>query len=473
MTKSISSKNNTYFTTSNVPSKSPHAKTLFCIAHDLPPLREPIAIRAKKLLGQFQKHWEIHILTGTENGYLNEAASVEFVKSWYPKRLIEFIGKLKLDKLLMFLIWPDSKIFWFIPALIKGYQLIKRQNCSAIFVFMMPYSAGLVGIALKWLTGLPLVLSLDDSLSCTDMHPVSASWLHHQLERWLENFYVRQADAIVYVSQFNLELVKKRQPQSQQSKFHLIRCGADPLDFSTPVDSVVSESFKIVYTGGMNGWYDFYHRPEEHTLPKKLYRAWMKLGSYERIKIDYRSSSPIFIGKAAQQAMSQNPNWENKIHVKIYGNSFPESVVQKVLQNQNLTDVVSVFGALPHSQAIQNARQADLLLITLPNRTDGSSGGRISCKTYEYLMSDRPILAAVPKGENWDYLKDKPGVWLVEPTDTEAMAQVIAQVAAAKFSGSPLTFDRTALQQELSYINLVENYFQILDKVCSNSTVTN
>lgn len=44
-------------------------------------------------------------------------------------------------------------------------------------------------------------------------------------------------------------------------------------------------------------------------------------------------------------------------------------------------------------------------------------------------------------------------MWLVEPTGTEVMSKVIAQLAAA-ISDFHLMFDRTALQQKLSYIKL-------------------
>jgi hypothetical protein len=50
------------------------------------------------------------------------------------------------------------------------------------------------------------------------------------------------------------------------------------------------------------------------------------------------------------------------------------------------------------------------------------------------------------------------------------MNQVISRVAAAKFSGYPLRFDRNILQQEFSYINLVKDYLAIFDKVSSNAT---
>ncbi|MBD2133742.1 glycosyltransferase [Sphaerospermopsis sp. FACHB-1094] len=462
---------NTANSKNNFVENSQNQPKLFCIAHDLPPLKTPIANRANKILSEIQKTWQIHVLTGTNGSFLSEKSNICHVKSWYPQALITWLGKLKLEKILTLLVWPDPEIFWFLPALFKGYQLIKQQKPDAIFVIMMPYSAGLLGVALKFLTGLPLVVSLDDSLSCTDMHPYAVSWLHHYLERWLENFYVRQANAVVYVSQFNLELVKIRQPEAQKSKFHLIRCGADPLDFTTPINSKNDNfSFDIVYTGGMNGWYEFYHRPQEKTLPKKLYKAWLEWGYYQRAKIDHRSSSPVFVGEAIKEVISQNPAWKNKIKLSVYGNSFPEFVIDKVLENQNITDVVNVSGALPHFQAIQLARQADLLLITLPNRPDGTPGGRISCKTYEYLMTDRPILAAVPYGENWNYLQDKPGVWLVEPTDVKAIKEVIIHIATAKFSGSPLQFDRSYLHKELSYQNLVQDYLKIFDAVCSTST---
>lgn len=451
--------------------KAPIQPKIFCIAYNLPPLKNPIAYRANKLFQEFDKIFQLSILTGTNNSYLGEKCQIHYVKSWYPQTLIRWLEKLRCEKILRLFIWPDSEIFWFLPALFTGYKLIKQEKQDVIFVMMMPYSAGLLAVALKFLTGLPVIMSLDDSPSCTDMHSKSVSLLHDHLAYCLENFYVRQTDAIVYVSQFNLNLVKKRQPESEKHKFYLIRCGADPLDFATPIEHKNdSSSFEIIYTGGMNGWYHFYHLPQERTLLQKLYQIWLEWGYYQRTKIDYRSSSPVFVGQAIKKVISENPSWKNKIKLSVYGNDFPEFVVNRVLQNQNITDVVSISESLPHFQAIQLARQADLLLITLPNRADGTPGGRISCKTYEYLMTDRPILAAVPYGENWDYLQDKPGVWLVQPTNIEAIKQVIFNLAQAKFAGAYLRFDRSYLHQDLSYENLAQEYLKIFRTISQNSS---
>lgn len=442
--------------------------SLLCICNSFPPEVTPTAIRSGKILAYLQKQWQIQVVTEEKDSCLGDKINVSFVKSWYPEGLIHWLSKLKFEKLLESLIWPDSTIFWLLPAVFKAKELGKQQKPDAIVVFMMPYSTGLVGILLKWLINRPLVLNFDDSPTCSDMSPSYPTWIHYHMTRWLENFYISQADAVIYVSQHNLERVRSRQPKAQHFKFHLVRYGADLKDlkqYSSP-ESIADSQFSIVYIGGMNGWYEFYHLPQENTLPRKLYRAWMSFGRQEVLKLDYRSSSPIFIGKAVQQVATENPNLQNKIHVNVYGNQYSQTIIERVLQNQNIVDVVSVFGSLPHNEAIKMACKADLLFLTLPARPDGSLGGRISAKTYEYLMTDRPILAAVPKGENWDYLEGKPGVWLVEPTDVAGMAKAITQLAAAKLSGKPLSFNRSELHEQLSYSTRAEEFDKILTKVC-------
>ncbi|BBC23530.1 glycosyltransferase [Pseudanabaena sp. ABRG5-3] len=446
--------------------------TLFCISHIFPPKINPLANRVSKLLSGFQKDWNIIGLTDTENAFLNNSTKIYIVKPWTPQLIIDILNKLKLNKFLDLFIWPDKSVFWVLPALIKGYKIIKQEKPDVMLVFLMPYSASITGIILKWLTGVPLIFNLNDSITCTDMHAATPTWIHHRLELCLEYLYGRHADALVYVSQVNLEIAQKQQAQDQQAKFHLIRCGIDSSDYNLPIDSgtdesqsnAVNDSLDIIYTGGMNGWYEFLKPKEEKNYLKQLYRFWMGLGWYIRAKIDYRSSSPVFIGKAMQQAIAQNPSWQDKLHLKIYGNGFPDDIVNQVLEGQGLKGLVNVFGKTPHSQVIQIARQADLLLLTLPARPDGNYGGRISVKTYEYLMTDRPILAAIPKGENWNYLNGKAGVWIVDPMDIEAMCEVINLVFSAKLSGSPLRFDRTAIHEEMSYTKLTEDFLQILNK---------
>lgn len=441
---------------------------LLSICYNFSPEITPTTIRIGKIMGYLQKDWQIQVVTHVENGYLGEAIVVEPVKSWYPKSLLEGIIKLRLGKFIEWFIpfWPEQAFFWIIPAVRKSLTLIKQNKPDIIVVFMMPYSVGWVGIILKWLTGLPLVVNFDDSPTCTDMGGNNfVSWFHYRATQWVENFYIRQADAVIYVSQRNLERIQKQQPEKHQSKFHLVRYGADPIDFSMAPAST-DNNFEITYIGGMTGWFEFYHTPEEETLFKKLYKHWVNFGRYEVLKLDIRSSSPIFVGQAVNQVIEQYPEWKDKLKVKVYGNFYPDYVIERVLQNQNLTDIISAYPPVPNTKAIEIACRSDLLFLTLPARpSDAPPGGRISAKTYEYLMTDRPILAALSQGENWDYLEDKPGVWLVEPTDVLAMKSAIAEIAAAKLSGQPFIFDRSSIYPELSYATRSQEFHQVLKRI--------
>lgn len=441
-------------------------KKLLSICYNFPPEPRTTSNRIARIMKYLQKDWQIEVITPVEDGYLGEEIAVHSVKNWYPKSLIDLLIKLKLEKLLEWVIpfWGEPAFFWVAPALNKARKLIKQERPDVIVAFMMPYSIGIIGVITKWLTGLPLVLNFDDSPTCDDMHSGFYSWFHYRLTLWMENFYVHQADAVIYVSRINLERVRSRQPQQEHSKFHLVRYGADPEEFSQSPARTDNE-FHITYTGAMAGWFEFYYKPGEKTCIKKIYQAWVKLGHYQITKLDQRSASPMFVGQAVQQVLINYPEWEGKIKIKIYGNLFAKYVVDRALQNQNLTNIVSVSSPVSNEKSIELACQCDLLFLTLPARPPGSCpGGRISGKTYEYLMTDRPILAAVPKGENWDYLEGKPGVWLVEPTDVSTMIKVISKIAAAKFSGKQLTFDRTHLYDELSYVTRAKEFSDVLDK---------
>jgi hypothetical protein len=314
---------------------------------------------------------------------------------------------------------------------------------------MMPYSAGLAGIALSRLTGLPLILNLDDSPTCTDMHPYFPTRLHFRLAKALEDFYARCADAVVYVSETNLNAVRARQPEPVRQKFHLVRYGADRAEFRP--QPTRTGHFEIAYVGAMSGWWTLIEQHAPVGRLTRIYGAWSRLGWYERTALDQRTSSPAIIGQAIIDTIAEHPSWAGRVNLTLYGNPYPASVVARALASAGVESVVTVLDPVPHDEVADILGRADLLFLTLPGRIDGSRGGRISAKTYEYLMTDRPILAAVPQGENWDYLADKPGVWLVEPNDGQRMKEVITELAEAKLAGRARAFDRAHLHEQISY----------------------
>ncbi|MFI4990046.1 MAG: glycosyltransferase [Solirubrobacterales bacterium] len=457
---------------------------LLCISQSFAPETTPTAIRASKLLGRLAREWDVTVVTEAEGPHGTDGVRVETVRAKRPTRLFAALRRLRLDKLLELAVWPDNAIFWLPSAVLAGRRLIRERRPSAIVVFMMPYSAGLAGVALSRLTGLPLVLNLDDSPTCTDMHAYFPTRLHYRFSRALEDAYARWADAVVYVSDTNLAAVRERLPERVRGKLHLVRYGADRVggvgdagvDDAGVDDAGVGDAgaqngsaeaagqppgrerapqpaqrFEIAYVGAMSGWWALIEQDEPVSGPKRAFRAWTRLGRYEHMALDERTSSPAVIGRAIADAIADRPDWAGRVKLAIHGNPYPADVVARALAAAGVQDLVDVGGPVPHERVAQIVAEADLLFLTLPTRLDGSRGGRISAKTYEYLATDRPILAAVPRGENWDYLAGKPGVWLLEPGDQRAMRDAIVELAQAKFAGRALSFDRSALAEQLSY----------------------
>ena len=424
-------------------------KKLLCISYRFPPETYPLASRVAYMLEHLEKSWSIRAITAAESPTAGSGVSIHRVEPRVPRRFIRWMRRLRLGVLIDWFLWPDLFVFWVWPAYRKALQMIEEEKPDLIVLFMMPYSAGLVGLLLKRKTGLPVVFNLNDSPTCTDMNPTYPSWIHYRLAHWLEDRFARVGDAVIYVSQRNMERVRNRQSESDRAKFHLIRRGARPLHRNgvRPPES----QFNLVYTGGMSGWYPLLNEAEgRQPLLKRLANAWRSVGKYRLVSLDHRSHSPVFIGLAIKRLIERRPEWKGAIKLRVYGNTFPVHVVSKVLVAFEIEDIVEVNPPVLHEQVRAYTLEADMLFMALPERRDGTPGGRVSAKTYEYLMTDQPVLAALPSGENREFLSQMPGIELVGPKDVQAMTNILERFVEAKFEGRVLRVDRSALQHTLT-----------------------
>jgi len=438
---------------------------LLCISYRFPPETYALAIRVKYFLNHLRREgWEINAVTAAPEAVSRDGLTVHHVPPRTPDRLLEWARSLQLGKLIDWVVWPDPYVFWVLSAYQKARQLLYSRQYDGVVVFMMPHSTGLVGLLLRRETELPLVLNMNDSLTCSDMNPEYPSKLHYRLAKNLEDTYVQSADAVIYVSKRNLERVRDRQPPEHRDKFHLIRRGTKSSPALEP-SLRDREEFRIGYVGGTGGWYRFLENERSHSLPKRLYRAWKQLGRYSHADLDYRTHGPVYLGQAVKRVIDEHPAWAGRLHVDVYGKRFPESVTDAVLDKFGLQDIVHLHGPVPHEEALQKMAESDLLFMALPDRLDESPGGRISAKTYEYLMTDRPILAALPPGENREYLEDKPGVHLVDPAGVEEMTEVVARLASDQFDSTPISIDRTALHSSLSSTARAQAFERVVSEV--------
>ena len=50
-----------------------------------------------------------------------------------------------------------------------------------------------------------------------------------------------------------------------------------------------------------------------------LKRMFDAIGRYSVTPLDYRTQSPVFIGRAIQQVLASRPDWQGKVFVDVYG----------------------------------------------------------------------------------------------------------------------------------------------------------
>jgi glycosyltransferase involved in cell wall biosynthesis len=416
----------------------------------------------KGVLDALRDTWTIDVVTATENAYAPPGVTTHHVPPRSLKGLHRTLGRVRLGKLADLVTWPDPYWPWIWPALRTSTRIVEAQRPDAVLAFSMPFSSAILGTLLKARTGLPLVLNFNDSPTCSDMYPVYPSRLHYELSRWLEDQFARRADRVVYVSKTNRDRVAARQPQPVRRTVKLVRCSAIPPEEEASPPPPPAP-FRIVYTGAMSAWHAL--DPTPPSRAKRAFQAWKQFGTYTHAPLDVRSHSPIFLGAAVQSVLDDHPEWKDKIHVDIYGNTYPDALVQRVLDAHNLTDIVRVHGRVAPTEVAALTQSAHLLFLTLPDRPDGTPGGRISLKTYEYLMTDRPILAAVPPGENWDFLQTQPGTFLSSPTDVATMAQTIEALVGDYRAGTRHVVNREALRPLFSARTRAESLSQLLREV--------
>jgi len=437
------------------------SKRLLCVSYRFPPETHALAIRVGYMVNHLRENgWTVDAITAADEAAEDRGLNVHHVESRTPERLLQTLKRLRLKKVVDFLVWPDAYVFWVPAAYRRARDLLSRRSYDAIAVFMMPYSTGIVGLLLERHTDVPVLFNLNDSPTCSDMNPVYPSRLHHRAARALEDRFARSGDALVYVSQRNLQRVRQRQPAKHRDKFHLIRRGAPSMpDANASRDDV----FRINYTGGTSGWYRFLDEEEPPTALQRAYRSWRELGTYEHIRLDHRTHSPVYVGEAVKRVIDRHPGWRGRIRVDVYGERYDPDVTDAVLNGRGLDDIVRLHGPVPHREALHRMTESDLLFMALPDRLDGSPGSRISATTYEFLSTDRPILAALPPGENRTYLQDKRGVHLTAPDDISAMARHIEDLAGRAFRGGDIAVDRSDLRPSLSKSARAASFAAVLD----------
>ena len=261
-----------------------------------------------------------------------------------------------LQKMMLFIrgnfFIPDARKFWIKPSVKFLKDYLQENSIDTIITTGPPHSMHLIGLQLKQQLNIRWIADFRDPWTQIGYHKKlkllsSARKKHERLEREV----LQKADLLITTS------------------------------FTTKAEfsGKTGTPIKVITNG-----YD-YEKVEKKPLDKKF--------SISHIGSLLSGRNPENLWKALQELVLENENFAADLELKLVG-AVGEPVLESI-KKCNLEQYLTVQGYVSHSEALQLQRSAQLLLLVEIDSEE--TRGIIPGKLFEYMMSQRPILAVGPE----------------------------------------------------------------------------
>jgi glycosyltransferase involved in cell wall biosynthesis len=301
--------------------------------------------------------------------------------------------------------WLD----WWIEGAIEVGARVGR-SCDLVYASLEPYRTADAATEIARLTGLPWVADLQDPWALDEMR-TSMSALHHAHDLRAMHSGLSSAAAIVMNVPEAAKRVRRRFPDLADRVTPAITNGFEAEDFVGEPPKRSDDVFRIVHTGYLHTGLGLRHR-ERRRLRRLIG------GSY--CAVDILTRSHYFLRQAVDRLIESDPSLAGSIEVQLAG----------VLNDADRTvaagaDYFRMPGYLPHGATVELVRSADLLFLPMQELAGGARAGLTPGKTYEYVASGRPILAAVSPGDARELLEAAGTARVCAPSDVAAMTAIL------------------------------------------------
>jgi len=302
-------------------------------------------------------------------------ADLEVIKSpiWEPYQLAELFGKQnKKFKAGQFdvgkkqswkskiSIWirgnffiPDARVFWVRPSVKKLKKYLAEHPVEVLVTTGPPHSMHLIGLQLK--------------KDFPDLR-----WVADFRDPWTEISYYKHLKLTAAADRKHRRLEKQ---VFQKADLTLATSYSDAENFR----NLGANAYCI--TNGFDGS-PYKKGKEAHSEKFTICYA----GVLEQLR------NPGILWSALQQLADHNLGFKEDLKIVFAGRA--DEHILHDLKNSSLSDSVETPGYLPHQQANDQMRKADLLLLT--NFPQPTSRGIIPGKLFEYLASGTEIISFGP-----------------------------------------------------------------------------
>jgi len=331
------------------------------------------------------------------------------------------------------------------------------RGCDLIYVWMQPYASAEPGARLSQTLGIPWVADLGDPWAL-DENMIFASALHRR--RALEQMGDRlgTAAAIVMSTPEAAERLRQAFPELGDRPVVSIANGFDTADFADQAPRLEDGKFRIVHTGYLHT-----EIGEQHRRRRLLRRA---LRASPR-GLDILTRSHTFLIDALNRTISEDPELSDVLELHLAG--VLNEVDLRVARRSKVT--TRIRGYMTHAESVALMQSADLLFLPMQNLPPGVRATIVPGKTYEYLASETPILAAVPDGDARDILEQAGNALLVRPDDISGMVSAIRGEVARARAGQPRRRPDPSLVARFEYARLAADLARVFDTVLAGSVV--
>jgi glycosyltransferase involved in cell wall biosynthesis len=321
--------------------------------------------------------------------------------------------------------YPDADKNWKPFALRDAEKFLQTEKIDALISSSSPVISHIVAQELRKKYKIPWIADLRDPWTQTFYYPYS--FVRKWFEQRLELRTLATADVLVTISR----ILAVRFKAFHNKATLVIPNGFEP-EILNGKRARLTEEFTITFTG-------------------QIYKK-------------YREPTKFFI--ALKDLISSGEIDKNDVKVRFYGTD--RDYLEQKTREFGLTDIVTVYGRVSREVALEKQKESQLLLQL--NWESQKERGFLSGKIFEYLASQRPILATGGFGD--DATEE-----LLNETNAGAYCATVEEIKEAlkKFYGmykSEGKVDYLGKMDQIdkySYREMARKFAEILDSIQTSS----